>query len=116
MLTLKTLSPENGIVGIGRWVPAPSRQQSLARERRASGDAPGSEVASSLTLRLRGNQGDPAVGAEGSAYPRTSVISEEEGGGCRKSGASIGAMKPGNAGGAKGRRFETTGKGNMARH
>jgi hypothetical protein len=116
MLTMKTWSPENGIVGIGRWVPAPSRQQSRTRDRRASGNVPGSEVASSLTGRLRGNQGDPAVGVEGSAYPWTSVISEEEGGGCRKSGAPIGAMKPGNAGGAKGRRLETTGKGNMVRH
>jgi hypothetical protein len=116
MLTLKTLSPENGVVGIGRWVPAPSRQQSLTRERRVSGNAPGSKVASSLTMRLRGNQGEPTVGADGSAYPRTSLTSEEEGGGCRKSGVPIRAMKPGNAGGAKGHRFEATGKGDMARH
>ena len=32
MLTLKTLSPEKGIVGEGRWVPAPSRQHSLVRQ------------------------------------------------------------------------------------
>ena len=32
MLTLKTWSPENGIVGSGRWVVAPSRQQPLARQ------------------------------------------------------------------------------------
>ena len=31
---------------------------------RAAGTTPGSEVASSLTLRLRGNQGDPIVGAQ----------------------------------------------------
>ena len=71
---------------------------------------------SSLTLRLRGNQGDPTVGVEGSAHLLTSVKSEEEGGGGRKSGVPIGAMKPGNAGGAKGHRFERTGEGNMARH
>ena len=64
MLTLKTLSPENRIVGVGRWVPALSRQQSLARKWRVLRNVPGSEVASSLTLRLRGNQGDPTVGAQ----------------------------------------------------
>ena len=89
MLTLKTLSPENGIVGIGRWVPAPSRQQPLARNRRVSGDVPGSEVASSLTLRLRGNQGEPIVGVDGTAHLQTSLISEEAGGDDRKSGVSI---------------------------
>jgi len=89
MLTLKTLSPENGIVGVGRWGPAPRRQQSLVRERQVPGDVPGSEVASSLTLRLRGNQGDPTVGVNGAAHPWTSLTSEEEGGDGRKSGVSI---------------------------
>ncbi len=89
VLTLKTLSPETGIVGIGRWVPSPSRQQSLARSRQVLRDVPGSEVASSLTQRLRGNQGDPVVGVKGIAPPRTSVTSEEEGGDGRKSGVSI---------------------------
>ena len=70
---------------------------------------------SSFTWRLRGNQGDPAVGAE-KAHPWTSVRSEEEGGVCRKSEAPIGAMRSGNADGAKGCRFEGTGKGDMARH
>ncbi len=79
MLTLKTQSPENGIVGVGRWGPAPSRQQSLVHKRQVPGDVPGSEVASSLTLRLRGNQGDPAVGVDGAAHLRTSLTSEEEG-------------------------------------
>ena len=89
MLTLKTLSPENGIVGIGRWVPAPSRQQPLARNRRVSGDVPGSEVASSLTLRLRGNQGDPIVGVDGAAQLWTSLDGEEAVGDGRKSGVPI---------------------------
>jgi hypothetical protein len=89
MLTLKTLSPETGIVGIGRWVPSPSRQQSLTRLWRVLRDAPGSEVASSLTLRLRGNQGDPAVGVDGIAHSRTSLKSEEEGSDGRKSGVPI---------------------------
>jgi hypothetical protein len=52
------------LVGVGRWVLAPGRQQSLMRYWRAAGNTPGSEVASSLTLRLRGNQGDPIVGAQ----------------------------------------------------
>jgi hypothetical protein len=77
MLTLKTLSPENGIVGIGRWVPAPSRQQSLTRERRESGDARGSEVASSLTLRLRGNQGELPCGHDSVAPPGNQAGTEK---------------------------------------
>ena len=116
VLTLKMLSPEKGIVGIGRWVPSPSRQQSLARYRQVPGDDPGSEVVSSLTLRLRGNQGDPTVGVEGTAHPWTSVMSEEKGGGGRKSGVPIRAMTSGNADRAKGHRFGITSKGNMARH
>ena len=53
------------LVGVGRWVPAPSRQQPLLRYWRVAGDTPGSEVVLSLTLRLRDNQGDPIVGAQG---------------------------------------------------
>jgi hypothetical protein len=59
------------------------------RERQVPGDVPGSEVASSLTLRLRGNQGDPIVGVDGTAHLQTSLISEEAGGDGRKSGVSI---------------------------
>ena len=55
----------NTLVGVGRWVPAPSRQQSLMRYWQAAGTTPGSEVVSSLTLRVRDNQGDPTVGAQG---------------------------------------------------
>jgi len=51
------------LVGNGRWVLAPSRQQPLVRYRQAPEAAPGSEAASSLTWRLCGNQGDPDVGA-----------------------------------------------------
>ena len=53
------------LVGVGRWVPAPSRQQPLLRYWRVAEDTPGSEVVSSLILRLRDNQGDPIVGAQG---------------------------------------------------
>ena len=77
---------------------------------------PGSQTVSSLTTRVRGNQGDPIVGAGTKAHLLTSLNSEEEGGGDRKSEAPIGAMNSGNAEGAKGRRFEITGKGNMTRH
>jgi hypothetical protein len=54
--------------------------------------------------------------AQKRAHPWTSLKSEEEGGGCRKSEAPIRAMKSGNADGAKGCRFEGTGKGDMDRH
>ena len=50
------------------------------------------------------------------AHPPTSLKSEGEGIRDRKSEAPIVAMNPGNAGGAKGRRCEITGQGNMARH
>jgi len=53
------------LAGVGRWVLVPSRQQSLLRYWRAVGNTPGSEVVSSLTLRLRDNQGNPTVGAHG---------------------------------------------------
>ena len=54
--------------------------------------------------------------AQHTAHLRTSLNSEEEGGGCWKSEAPIVAMNAGNAAGAKGRRCEITDKGNMARH
>jgi len=77
---------------------------------------PGSEAVSSLRLRICGNQGDPVVGVQGGAHPLTSVRSEEAGGDGRKSEAPIVAVKPGNAGGAKGCRDEITGKGDTALH
>ena len=80
------------------------------------GTPPGSEAASSLTRRLRGNQGDPAAGALKSAHPRTSVGSEEEGSDCRKSEVPVVAVKSGNSDGAKGCQFEVTNRGHMTRH
>src|SRR5260370_29596507 len=77
----------------------------------AGGATPGSESASSLTTRVRGKQGDPILGAGSKAHLLTSLNSEEEGGGDRKSEAPIRAMNSGNAEGAKGRRSEITGKG-----
>jgi len=70
----------------------------------------------------RASHGDYAVTreirqpAQKEAHPWASVRSEEEGGGCRKSGAPIRAMRSGNADGAKGCRFERTGQGDMGRH
>jgi hypothetical protein len=49
--------------------------------------------------------------AQKKAHSRTSVRSEEEGGGCWKSEAPIRAMRSGNAGGAKGCRFEVVTEG-----
>ncbi len=83
---------------------------------RVSTDSPGSEVASSLTRRMRGNQGDPSGGAPEGAHPRTSLNSEEEGGVWRKSETPIVAMRSGNADGVKGCRLERTSRRNMARH
>ena len=80
------------------------------------GTPPGSEAASSLTRRLRGNQGDPTVGVLESALPWTSLGSEEEGSDCRKSEAPVVAVKSGNSDGAKGCRFEVTDKEHMPRH
>ncbi len=67
------------LFGDGRWGLASSRQQTFARYERVQGSTPGSQAASSLTQRLRGNQGDPAVGVPMGARPWTSVRSEEEG-------------------------------------
>jgi RNA-directed DNA polymerase len=70
----------------------------------------------------RASHGDYAVtreirqSAQKRAHPWTSVRSEEEGGGCRKSEVPIRAKNSGNADGAKGCRFEGMGKGDMARH
>ena len=66
-------------VGNGRCAHAHSRQQILVRYERVQESTPGSKAASSLTLRLRDNQGDPAVGVPKGARPWTSVRSEEEG-------------------------------------
>ena len=56
------------------------------------------------------------VMAQGIAHPPTSLASEEEGIGARKSEAPIVAMNSGNAEGAKGCRFEREGWGDMPRH
>jgi hypothetical protein len=77
---------------------------------------PGSKTASSLTTRVRGNQGDPIVGAGSRGQLPISLNSEEGGGGDRKSEAPIRAMNSGNPEGAKGRRFEIADEGNMTRH
>src|ERR1700675_2050166 len=77
---------------------------------------PGSESASSLTTRVRGNQGEPIVGASSKAHLLTSLNSEEEGGDERKWEAPIRAMISGIAEGAQGRRSEIADGGNMTRH
>ena len=100
-----------------RLMASQSQQATVTRAYwQARGATPGSESASSLTLRVRGNQGDPILGAGSKAHLPTSLNSEEEGGGDRKSEAPIRAMISGNAEGAKGRRFEIADEGNMTRH
>jgi len=90
MLPLKVVESRNGHIGElvdGFTRPA---DNSLARARwQARGATPGSETASSHTTRVRGNQGDPIVGAGSTAHLLTSLSSEEEGGGDRKSEAPI---------------------------
>ena len=96
---------------------SPDPQATASRAHwQARGATPGSKTASSLTTRVRGNQGDPIVGAGSRAHLLTSLNSEEEGGGDRKSEAPIRAMNSGNAEGAKGRRSGIADKGNMTRH
>lgn len=58
----------------------------------------------------------PTLARAVSAQFRTSLTSEDGAGGVGKSGAPIRAMIPGNAGEAKGCRFETADEGNMTRH
>ena len=84
---------------------SPDQQATASRAHWQAREAtPGSKTASSRTMRVHGNQGDPIVGAGARAHLLTSLNSEEEGGGDRKSEAPIRAMNSGNAEGAKGRR------------
>ena len=77
--------------------------------------APGSWTVSSLTKRKRRNLGDPVAGAVNSA-PLYKCRKRGQRQGDRKSEVPIVAKNAGNAAGAKGHRFEITGKGNMTRH
>ena len=115
MLTVKALSPDKTDMGEADGVYGPAGNSPLYVRGEYKGTLRG--------LRpCRASHGDCAVtreirqSAEQRAHPRTSVRSEEEGGGCRKSEAPIRAMRSGNADGAKGCRFEGTGKGDMDRH
>jgi len=85
--------------------------------RRAYRTHPGSQTSPSLTIRTYGNHGDPGGSADGAAQLPTSLSSEEEAGTVRKSESPILAMKPGNAGGAKGRQYwDSESMANMPRH
>ena len=107
MLTLKQLSPENDVIGTGRAFSETRRQQSHGHYWRAPANTPGSESISSHRGGLRGNKGDPH---RRSWFDRlhhpTSLTSEDGGVVVGKSEPSVGAMTPGNAGRAKGRRIE----------
>ena len=56
------VEPRKEFVGECRRVCPPGRQHSMSRQGQWHGDSPGSEAVSSLTLRARGNQGDPTAG------------------------------------------------------
>ena len=69
-------------------------QQATAADalERVSTDSPGSEVASSPTMRMRGNQGDPSDGAPAGAHLWTSLNSEEEGQNGAQQGEGLSAV------------------------
>jgi len=115
MLTVKVLSPDKTVKGEADGVYGPAGKSPLYVRGECKGPPRG--------LRpCRASHGDYVVtreirpSAQKKAHSRTSVRSEEEGGGCRKSEAPIRAMRSGNADGTKGCRFEGTGQGDMARH
>jgi len=115
MLTVKALSPDKTVMGEADGIYGPAGNSPLyvrgeckepprgLRPRRAS------HRDYVVTREIRQS-------AQKEAHPWTSVRSEEEGGGCRKSEAPIRAMRSGNADGAKGCRFGRTGQGDMGRH
>src|SRR4030065_1423462 len=115
MLTVKALSPDKKVMDEADGVYGPAGNSPLYERGEYKGAPRG--------LRpCRASHGDYVVtreirqSAQEVAHPRTSVRSEEEGGGCRKSEAPIRAMRSGNADGAKGCRFEGTGQGDVGRH
>jgi hypothetical protein len=103
MLTLKEYQSRNhtlvGVLAEGIETLAGNSSFAVGR---VEGTTPGSKSASSLTMRIRGNHGEPIVGAGGKAHLLTSLNSEDGGGDDRKSEAPIRAMISGNAEGAKG--------------
>ena len=112
---MKVLSPDKTVMGEADGVYGPAGNSRLHVRGECKGPPRG--------LRpCRASHGDYVVtrevrqSAQKKAHSRTSVRSEEEGGGCRKSEAPIGAMRSGNADGAKGCRFGRIGQGDMVRH
>ena len=115
MLTVKALSPDKTVMGEADGINGPAGHSPLCGKGECEGPPRG------LRPR-RASHRDYVVtreirqSAQKEAHPWTSIRSEEEGRGCRKSEAPIRAMKSGNADGAKGCRFGRTGQGNMDRH
>ena len=115
MLTVKALSPDKTVMGKADGINGPAGNSPLYARGEYEGAPRG--------LRpCRASHRDYVVTreiqqpAQKKAHSRTSVRSEEEGGGCWKSEAPIRVMKSGNADGAKGCRFGRTGQGDMDRH
>ena len=112
---MKVESPEMTALGKADSFKTLAGNSGAGVKGKAARTAPGMESRIELdeeqavTMEIR-------VSARNTAHPPTSVASEDEGGGARKSEAPIVARNSGNAGGAKGCRCETTGRGNMARH
>lgn len=63
MPTLKVMKSRNDRVGAGRWFRDASRQQFHQRIGEPVESTRDLIAASSLTLRMHGNQGGPAIGA-----------------------------------------------------
>ena len=114
-LTVKALSADKTDMGEADGINGPAGHSPLCDKGECEGPPRGlrprraSHRDNVVTREIRQS-------AQKKAHPRTSVRSEEEGGGCRKSEAPIRAMRSGNADGAKGCRFEGTGQGDMGRH
>jgi len=109
-------SPENII---GKEPMGSNSPQATVRQarRRACRTLPGSQASPSSTFRVCGNHGDPDESTEGAAQLPTSLNSEEGAGNVRKSEPPVGAMKSGNADGAKGWQFwDSESTENMPRH
>ena len=115
MLTVKALSPDKTVMGKADGINGPAGHSPLCDRGECEGPPrdlrPRRALHGDYTVTREIRQSVQKV-----AHPRTSVRSEEEGGGCRKSEAPIRVMRSGNADGAKGCRFEGTGQGDMGRH
>jgi hypothetical protein len=107
--TLKLLSPEMIFLGTAEHLigcAGNSRTRVAGEHGRPT---PGSERTSSQRMRLHGNKGDPRRCSQSLRLHRQTSLTSKNGDiVARKSEPPVRAVKLGNAGGAKGRRSETS--------